>query len=171
MTMVTSTGNEPVTDFQARQASTNVINWPLSSSAPRATMIFRPSAWSAIGRLERRTMPEIERIDRLHIVVTVEQHMRPPAIFGPAVDLGDDRRMTGRRPDLGGETERRDIPGQMIGGRLAVAGKGRIGRDRLDPQQGKQPLEAVVEIGIDAIEDRLKLRRAGHCNLSLGEFG
>jgi len=58
MTMVMSTGNEPVTDFQARQASMKVINWPLSSSAPRATMIFRPSAWSAIagsngGRCQR----------------------------------------------------------------------------------------------------------------------
>lgn len=33
-----------VTGFQARRASTKVINCPLSSSAPRATMIFRPSA-------------------------------------------------------------------------------------------------------------------------------
>ena len=58
MTMVTSTGSEPVTDFQARQASTKVINCPLSSSAPRATMIFRPSAWSVTagskgGRCQR----------------------------------------------------------------------------------------------------------------------
>ncbi len=63
--------------------------------------------------------------------------------------------MTGGRPDVGGETECRDIPGQMIGSRLAISGKGRIGRDRLDPQQRKQPLEAVIEIGIDVIEDRL----------------
>src|SRR3984957_5850778 len=100
-------------------------------------------------------MPEIERIDRLNIVVTVEQYMRPPVIFSPAVDSGDDRRVTGRRPDVGGETECCDIPGPLIGGPPAVSGKGRIGRDRLDPQQGKQPLEAVIEIGIDAIEDRL----------------
>jgi len=45
----------------------------------------------------------------------------------------------------------------VTGGRLAIAGKGRIGRDRFDPQQRKQPLEAVVEIGVDAVEDRLKL--------------
>ena len=61
------------------------------------------------------------------------------------------------RPHLRLEAERCDILGEMIGGRLAIAGKGRIGRDRLDPQQRKQPLEAVVEIGIDAVEDRLKL--------------
>jgi len=45
----------------------------------------------------------------------------------------------------------------VTGGRLAIAGKGLIGRDRFDPQQRKQPLEAVVEIGVDAVEDRLKL--------------
>jgi hypothetical protein len=47
----------------------------------------------------------------------------------------------------------------MIGGRRAISGIGGIGRDRLDPQQGKRPLGAVVEIGIDAIKDRLKLQR------------
>ena len=29
-------GSAPFTSFHARQASTNVINWPLSSLAPRA---------------------------------------------------------------------------------------------------------------------------------------
>jgi hypothetical protein len=45
----------------------------------------------------------------------------------------------------------------MIGAVLQSAKAG--SRDRFDPQQGKQPLEAVVEISIDAVEDRLKLRR------------
>ena len=54
----------------------------------------------------------------------------------------------------------------MIGGRLAIAGEGRIGRDRLDPQQRKQPFEAVVEIGVDMIEDRLHFC-VGHGWLSL----
>jgi hypothetical protein len=89
-------------------------------------------------------MPKIERIDRLHIIMTVEQDMRTPLIFAPAIDPGDDRRMTGGRPDVGCETERCDIPGQMIGSRLAISGKSRIGRDRLDPQQAKQPLKAVI---------------------------
>ena len=30
------------------------------------------------GRLEWRTVPKTERIDRLHVIVTVEQHVRPP---------------------------------------------------------------------------------------------
>ena len=100
-------------------------------------------------------MPQIERIDRLHIVVTVKQHVRPPVLA--AVGFGDDGGVTGRRPDLGRKPECRDIAGEMIGRRPAIAGKGRIGRDRLDAQQGKQPLQAVVEITVDAIEDRLKL--------------
>ena len=81
--------------------------------------------------------------------------MRPA--IGAAVRFGDDRGMSRRRPHLGVEAERRDILGKMIGGRLAIAGEGRIGRDRLDPQQRKQPFEAVVEIGVDVIEDRLHL--------------
>jgi hypothetical protein len=42
--MVMSSGRRPVTALNARQASTNVIAWPLSSQAPRATMILRPSS-------------------------------------------------------------------------------------------------------------------------------
>ncbi len=109
------------------------------------------------GRLERRPVPQVQRIDRLHVVVPVEQHMRPPAGTAIRTHPGDDGRMTGGRPHLRGEAKRCDILRQMIGGGLAVAGKGRIGRNRLDPQQRKQPLEAVVEIGVDAVEDWLKL--------------
>jgi hypothetical protein len=49
-------------------------------------------------RLERRTMPQIERIDRLHIIVPIEQHVRPP--LATAIEFGDDGGMTGRRPHL-----------------------------------------------------------------------
>ena len=111
--------------------------------------------------LERRPVPEIERIDRLHVVVAVEQHMRARRAFAitlavaVALAFGNDRGMTGRRPDVCGQTQRCDVFGKVIGSRLAISGKGRIGRNRFDPQQRKQPLEAVVEIGIDAVEDRL----------------
>jgi hypothetical protein len=81
--------------------------------------------------------------------------MRPA--IAAAIGLGDDRGMPCCRPHLGLEAERRDILRKMIGSRLAIASEGRIGRDRLDPQQRKQPLEAVVEIGVDVIENRLDL--------------
>ena len=41
--VVIASGSEPVTALKARQASIKVIAWPLSSQAPRATMILRPS--------------------------------------------------------------------------------------------------------------------------------
>ena len=84
-----------------------------------------------------------------------------------AIRLGDDGRMTGGGPDFRLEAQRRDILGKMIGGRPAIAGEGRLGRDRFDPQQREQALQAVVEIGIDAVEDRLDLRRVGHIAFSL----
>ena len=37
-----------MTALKARSASTKVITWPLSSQAPRATMILRPSGVVAI---------------------------------------------------------------------------------------------------------------------------
>ena len=38
-----SSGSLPVTALKARSASTKVMNWPLSSQAPRPWMILRPS--------------------------------------------------------------------------------------------------------------------------------
>src|SRR5277367_1799573 len=72
-----------------------------------------------------------------------------------------------RRPDFAAQSDRGDILRKMIGSRLAFAGEGRIGRNRLDPQQRKQPLEAVVEIRVDALEDLLKLCGVGHFRSSL----
>ena len=50
----------------------------------------------------------------------------------------------------------------MVGGLLAILREGRIGRNGFDPQQREQPLEAAVEIGIDAFKDPVELRRVGH---------
>ena len=40
--VVIGSGSLPVTALKARQASMKVMAWPLSSQAPRATMILRP---------------------------------------------------------------------------------------------------------------------------------
>ena len=84
--MVIGSGSAPVTALKARQASTKVITWPLSSQAPRATMILRPSG-SVDARLERRRLPQVERIDRLHVVMAVEQDARRLAVAVRAVAL------------------------------------------------------------------------------------
>ena len=65
-------------------------------------------------RLERRRLPQLERIDRLHVVVTVEQHVRR------AVGLrrvGEHDRMAGRVAHLGLETHGLEIAFQPFGGR------------------------------------------------------
>src|SRR4051794_19132079 len=106
------------------------------------------------NRLEWRTVPELERIDGLHIIVAVEQHMRTAARDA----LADDRGMAGGWPHFSGNAEARDVPGKMLGRRLAIGREGRIGGDRLDPQQREQALQAVVELLIDVGEHGLKLR-------------
>src|SRR5260370_17000956 len=102
-------------------------------------------------RLERRTMPKTERIDRLHVVMSVEQYVRPRLTISTAVGFGDNGGMAGGRPDVGGKTERRDVPGKMIGGRLAIPGKGRVGPNRIYPQQAQQPLHPLLPIPIHAL--------------------
>ena len=46
--IVTAQGNSAFIARCARQASTKVITWPLSSEAPRATICFLPAASTAI---------------------------------------------------------------------------------------------------------------------------
>src|SRR4051794_15130111 len=106
------------------------------------------------NRLKWRTVPELDRIDRLHIIVAVEQHMRTAAREA----LADDRGMAGGWPHFSGNAEARDVPGKMLGRRLAIGREGRIGGDRLDPQQREQTLQAVVELLVDVVEHGLKLR-------------
>ena len=71
---LTLQGRPPVSR-KARQASRKVINWPLSSQAPRATIRW-PVRPVDEPRLEGRRRPQFERIGRLHVVMAVEQHMR-----------------------------------------------------------------------------------------------
>ena len=52
------------------------------------------------------------------------------------------------------ETDRLQVGDQPLGSAPAVRGIGRIGGDRLDPQQREQAVDALLEIAIDAIENR-----------------
>ncbi len=157
----------PVTSFQARQASTKVINWPLSSEVPRPTMILRPSASVLICGSNGSVCHRFERIDRLHVVVAVEQHVGPAALRV----VGDDHRMAGRGARGGVKALARQVIDQPFGGALALRGKGRIGRDRLDAQQGLEPIEALVEIGIDMGEDGVERGGGGGHRQASGWFG
>ena len=103
------------------------------------------------ARRERRRLPQVERIDRLHVVVAVEQHARRLAMAG-AVALADHDRMPPGRPHAGVEADAAQVLGDELGRGLALVLVGHVGRDRLDAQEIEQPLQALVEIGVDLVE-------------------
>ena len=84
-------------------------------------------------RFERRTVPQVKRIDRLHIVMAVEQNMRACI----SIALTDNRRMSRRWTHVGHKADGRDIRCEMIGSLFAIVGESRIRRDRFDPEQRK----------------------------------
>ena len=127
------------------------ISCPLSSDEPRPVMTLRPGSISLTAGSNGIVVPELERVDRLHVVMAVEQHMR--AVGRRPVVMGDDHRMAGRVAHAGIEADRLQIRDQPFGGLAAVGRIGGIGRDRRDAQQLEQPLEACVEIAVEAVED------------------
>ncbi len=64
-----------------------VITWPLSSQAPRATMHLAPIRQRRDARLERRRLPQVERIDRLHVIMAIEQDARARPLPFVSCDL------------------------------------------------------------------------------------
>ena len=67
--------------------------------------------------------------------------------------MGDDHRMTRCIADAGVETDRLQVVHQPFGRPPAFVVIGGIGRDRLDPQQLEQSLQALVEIAVETVED------------------
>src|SRR5262249_55054420 len=65
------------------------------------------------SRRERRLLPQIERVDRLHVVVAVEQDVRALAIA--AVAFGDDDRMPLGWTYAGVETDAGEIARHELG--------------------------------------------------------
>ena len=105
------------------------------------------------ARLERWRLPQIERIDRLHIVVAVEQDARRVAVGTPVAAFADYDRMASGRTHTGFESKAAQISRDMFGGGAAVFRIGRIGRHRLDAQEREQAIEACLEIAIDTVKN------------------
>src|SRR5690606_37929962 len=91
-----------------------------------------------------------EGIDRLHVVMAVEEHVRRAR---RPVMMRDDHRMTDRIARARVEADRLQVLDQPFGGPAAILGECGVGRDRWNPYQGEQALEAGVEIGVDTLED------------------
>ncbi len=115
-------------------------------------------------RRERRRLPLVERIDRLHVVMAVKQHTWRLAVgVRRSVRLADHDRMAPGRPHAGVEADAAQVLGDELGGGLALVLVGHVGRDRLDAQEVEQPLDAAIEIGVDLVEHgRQGLGGRGH---------
>ena len=72
---VTAGVSRPVAARWARMPSRCMATLPLSSIAPRACS-SGPSGPSTTRRLERRVHPQLQRVDRLHVVVPVDERDR-----------------------------------------------------------------------------------------------
>jgi len=102
-------------------------------------------------RLERRSFPKIERIDRLHIIVPVEQNLRRLALNGTC-PVRDHHRMARRRADRSLEPDRRQVGRRPVGCARHLFCISRISRDRRDAHKVEQASKALVEVGIDTGE-------------------
>jgi hypothetical protein len=117
------------------------------------------------ARFERRRLPLVQRIDRLDVIMAIKQHARP----GSAVRFADHHRMALGWADIGGKTDAAQVGGDVLGGGPALFLVGRVGGDRGDAQQREQTLNALVDIAVDAAQDRVEcahegLLSAGHAS-------
>ncbi len=109
--------------------------------------------------IERTSVPEIERIDWLHVVVPVEEHVR--GAVRRADPAGDHRAARGGA-HLGLGAHAAQVRGEELG-RVGAVGRMRgIGRDRRDAQERHQPPECGALLFGEAIEDRGEAGRGGH---------
>ena len=114
-------------------------------------------------RLEGRRAPLIERVDRLDIVVAVDECRRQRRIHEA---LGVDRGMPGGFDELGVvKADLASLGGEVLGVAPDVGGMCRIGRDAWDPEGGNQLVDVALLIaGAVVIQvriwhfDSLKLR-------------
>src|SRR5256885_9135142 len=67
--------------------------------------------------------------------------------------LCDHDRMAGGRTDAHLEADRGEVLAEMLGCLDAIIGIRGIGGDRPNAQQAEQPIQAVVEVLVDPIED------------------
>src|ERR1700694_415632 len=106
-------------------------------------------------RLEGWRFPEVEWIDRLDVIVTIEKHRRLAPRLQP---VGIDDRMAGRLDDLCIlESNALVLLGQVARGATDVTGALRLTRDARDPEKVFEFLQPLVA-GIFK-----EFFRRGHC--------
>ena len=140
------TGSVPFCFRCASTALKCMNTWPLSSAdAARVDLAV------AHRRLERRRLPEIERIDRLHVVVPVEEDGRRARRAEPVAV--DDR--VARRVDQP-HVLQADAPHLLrapVGAAPDVGGVLRQRADARDREKRLQLVEVAIAIDVDEIDD------------------
>ena len=113
--------------------------------------------------LERIGGPQIQRIDRLHVVVTVEQHVRCIAMGR----LGVTEHHRAARGRMHGSLEAKlgQLLRQPRGGLVAVRRIGDVGRDGGDRQKLEQPAERSGPVRVEGLKDGID---RGHGRLAGG---
>ncbi len=144
--MVMLQGRPPLAR-KARQASTSVMSWPLSSAAPARHDLRTAGFDLNEARRERIGLPEVERIDRLHVIMAIDQHTRRVGARG--LGLGDDHRMALGRPRRRLETEALQLRHQPVGGAGAIGRVGGIGGDGAKAQQVEQAVQRALAVGVE----------------------
>jgi hypothetical protein len=103
-------------------------------------MILRPALARLDLGIERIVVPQLQRIDRLHVVMAIKQHMRRVRRW--AIVMGDNHRMAGVSRTLASKPiVFRSAASHSAALRHIVLEIG-IGRDRFDAQQAEQALQA-----------------------------
>ena len=109
-------------------------------------------------RLERRVLPQLERRDRLHVVVAVDDDGRRG--FVVARPLGEDGGQPGGLPDLDGrESGVAQGLREPLGRAPHVAGVGRVAGDGRDAQPLDELGDEALGTGLDGLADLGGLRR------------
>ena len=100
-------------------------------------------------RLERRVAPQLDRVDRLHVVVPIEEDRR---LARRAQPLGVDQRMAGRVDPLRLEARLAQLAHQELARPQDLGLVVRVRRDRGDADVVLQLLEIPLLLGVDARE-------------------
>ena len=112
----------------------------------------------ADGRFKRRRLPQLDRIDRLDVVVAVEEDRR--RTFG-AQPVAVDDGVAGRfdEPDVV-EADAAHLLGRPLGAAPDVAGVLRQGADARNREVGLQLLDVAVTVRVDEVDDVVHWRSA-----------
>ena len=131
-------------------ASTNIINCPLSSTAPRATT-RAPCGPSTICGSKGGLCPKLERIRRLHIVVPVEQNTWRPRASGAGM-MPEHDRMPGSRLDRDLESKTCKLVTEPLSRLLHIRLVHGLRADARNTQQAEQTLAGLIQILIHPSE-------------------